>query len=102
MEFASPRITTRFEEAAQRFLDTAHNSRAAVAAVELLKATESDKRYATGGRNKSVEQLAVDVEKEIDMSANLLFRAPGGLHDSLQELMDVYEDTMDSIYYTDK
>lgn len=102
MEFASPRINTRFEEAAQRFLDDAYNSKAAVAAVDLLKATKSDKCYATNGRNKCVEQLAQDVEKTIGMSVNLLFRTPGRLHDSLQELMDAYENAMDGIYYTDQ
>jgi hypothetical protein len=102
MEFASPRIAARFEEAAQRFLDAAHNSAAAHAAVKLLKAADSDKRYATGSRNRCVEQLAQDVEQGIGMTANLLFRAPGRLHDALQELMDVYVDAMDGIYYTEQ
>lgn len=98
----SPRIHERFREAAETFRVTAHNSRAANAVLELLYASESDARYATGERNECVERLAKDVEARIGCPANLMFRVSGALHDSLQALMDAYMDAMDGIYYLTK
>ncbi len=95
----SPKIQARFDEAAATFLQEANDSKAANAVVEFLKAAESDRQYATGGRNVCVRRLATDVEAKIGMTATLLFRTPGALHDSLQTLMDEYEDAMDGIYY---
>lgn len=95
----SPKIQARFDEAVATFLRDANDSKAANAVVVALRATESDRQYATGGRNKCVKQLAADVEAKLGMSATLLFRTPGALHDSLQTLMDAYEDAMDGIYY---
>ncbi len=97
--FVSPRIKDRFLTAAEEFRNAAHNSKAANAIIDLLMATESDCKYATGGRNKCVRRLAADVESQIGLPAKLIFRTPGPLHDSLQTLMDAYEDAMDGIYY---
>lgn len=97
--FASPRIAARFADATRAFLLEAHTSLAATATVACLYGAESDQRYATGNRNACVEQLAKDVETVLGTPANLLFRTPGPLHDSLQTLMDAYEDAMDGIYY---
>lgn len=99
--FISPRIQARFEESANQFLEEANYSMAAHAVVAHLFVTESDKRYATGDRNKCVRQLANDVETFIGTHANLLFRSSSTLHNSLQTLMDAYEDAMDGIYYVD-
>ena len=97
--FCSPRIAERFHEAAEAFRDAANDSKAANAVLHLLLAAESDKTYATGGRNECVERLAKDVEAQIGCSANLMFRTPGPLHNALQELIDSYWDAMDGIYY---
>lgn len=97
--FASSRIQDRFEAAAATFLLQAHNSKVAHAVLAHLKAAESDKTYATGSRNECVARLATAVETELDLTANLMFRTPGALHDALQSLMDAYEDAMDGIYY---
>jgi hypothetical protein len=95
----SPKIKARFDEAVATFLTEANDSKAANAVVDALRATESDRQYATGGRNVCVRRLASDVETKLGMTATLLFRTPGALHDSLQTLMDAYEDAMDGIYY---
>lgn len=97
--FTSTRIQDRFEAATATFLATAHNSKVAHMIVDLLKAADSDKPYATGGRNQCIARLATAVETELDLTANLMFRTPGALHDALQSLMDAYEDAMDGIYY---
>ena len=97
--FASPRIRERFLKAIETFREQANDSKAANYVIDLLLATDSDKRYATGGRNVCVRRLAEDVEARLGMKANLIFRTPGALHDSLQTLMDSYEDAMDGIYY---
>jgi hypothetical protein len=95
----SERIIHRFQTAVEKFREEAHDSKAANAVIALLMKSESDKLYATGGRNKCVERLARDVEMQLGMKANMMFRTPGRLHDSLQTLMDAYEDAMDEIYY---
>jgi hypothetical protein len=97
--FVSDRIRDRFLEAAEAFREAAHDSKAANLVIELLLASRSDKCYASGSRNACVEKLAQDVETRLGMQANLLFRTSGALHDSLQTLMDAYEDAMDGIYY---
>jgi hypothetical protein len=97
--FASSRIQDRFQAAAEEFRIAAHDSKVANTVLELLYATESDQLYATGSRNECVRRLAADVEARIGMSANLMFRTPGALHDTLQTLMDAFEDAMDGIYY---
>ena len=84
-----------FQEAAEVFREAAHNSRAADAVIARL--LQADPRYATDDRNASVRQLARDVESDIGATAALLFRTPGALHDSLQTLMDAYEDAIDTI-----
>jgi hypothetical protein len=97
--FCSPRIAERFQEEVEAFRVAAHDSKAANEVIRLLMSTESDKSYATGSRNKCVRKLAEDVEASIGFSANLMFRTPGALHNSLQTLMDAYMDAMDGIYY---
>ncbi len=99
-QFASERIQARFQEAAATFLDAAHQSMAAQATVKLLSVSPL---YAnTKNRNDAVKLLASDVEAAIGIKANLLFRTPGALHDSLQTLMDAYMDAADGIYYAAK
>lgn len=97
--FVSDRIRDCFEQAVTIFRVAAHDSKAANHAIQLLQESRSDQRYATGGRNDCVRRLAEDVESYLGMKATLLFRTPGALHDSLQTLMDAYEDAMDGIYY---
>ena len=97
--FCSPKIAERFQEAVEVFRTEANDSKAANAVIRLLLSTESDKPYATGSRNECVRRLATDVEAALGFSANLMFRTPGALHDSLQTLMDAYMDAMDGIYY---
>ncbi len=97
--FASSRIQDRFQAASEEFRIAAHDSKVANTILELLFASESDNRYATGSRNECVRRLAADVEARLGLSANLMFRTPGALHNSLQSLMDAFEDAMDGIYY---
>ncbi len=82
-----------FQEAIARFLDDAHQSRVAHAVVEHLQQSQ---KYAGDNRNKSVEALAHDVEAQLGLTANLMFRSHGALHDALQELMDAYVDSVDA------
>jgi len=92
-------IQNRLLEAVDTFREKAHDSKVANEIISLLLRINSDKQYATGGRNECVSRLAEDVESRLDMKANLMFRAPGALHDALQALMDVYEDATDGICY---
>lgn len=97
--FCSPRIAERFQEEVETFRQVANDSKAANAVIQLLMAAESDRLYATGSRNECVYKLAEDVEAVLGVSANLMFRTPGALHNALQNLMDAYWDAMDGIYY---
>lgn len=82
-----------FQEATAQFLDATFESRAALATVELLQSSD---KYAGESRNRSVEQLAKDVEAKIGAPASLMFRSQGVLHDALQNLMDAYVDSVDN------
>ena len=85
-------MTEEFQQAVKLFLEAAHASKVAHSVVEHLQS----QKYAGDNRNKSVEELAKDVEAQLGLSANLMFRSSGALHDALQELMDVYVDAVDS------
>ena len=88
-----------FETAVQKFLTETCCSRAAVQVVECLN-TEDSGRYTGSNRNVIVKNLAEDVEQKLGCSANLMFRTPGALHDSLQTLLDEYLNWKDRILYT--
>jgi hypothetical protein len=76
-----------------------HHSRAADLIVECLNFGESG-RYTGSNRNTIVKNLADDVEQKLGCPANLMFRTPGHLHDSLQTLLDEYLNWKDRISYT--
>jgi hypothetical protein len=89
----APHMSDVFHTAISRFLEAAHQSAAAHKVVELLQSPH----YAGDNRNEAVEKLAKDVESELGMTANLMFRSRGAVHDALQDLMDVYVDAVDSL-----
>ncbi len=85
-----------------RFLEEANYSRAAYSVVERLKDEKSKDVYDELKRNDAVQHLAIEVEKDLGCTANLMFRCDSPLHNNLQTLMDVYYDTIDGVYYNDK
>lgn len=95
----SSKIQDRFQDAIAKFLEEAHNSVTANSIVQHLMKENAASRYDIDNRNTVIETLASDVETETGIRANLMFRTPGHLHDCLQNLMDVYLDTIDGVYY---
>ena len=95
--FTSDRLQTTFEAAAQHFLNAAFESTVAHTVVQRLQ--DRTEYSDVPSRNDLVRQLAVDVEKDLAVPANLMFRISGYLHDCLQEFLDVYLNCVDGIYY---
>jgi hypothetical protein len=78
-----------------KFLLEVGDTRAANSVVSKLRDASAAQKYGIDNRNEAVESLAVDVEAEIGAPASMIFRFPGPLHNSLQELMDEFWDFVD-------
>ena len=83
------------DAAISKFLLEAGNTRVAESVIWQLADESAMQRYGGDDRNKVVEALAVDVESRMGSPASMMFRAPGPLHDALQELMDEFWDFVD-------
>lgn len=94
----SNNLNNEFQYAMTEFLQICHTSRAASQVVECLVENKSE-RYSVENRNTIVKNLAEDVETALGVTANLMFRMPGPIHDALQTLLDEYLNWVDCILY---
>jgi hypothetical protein len=92
-------LDSTFNEALVKFLQDTNSSRASLQIVNCLRNDQTG-RYAVPNRNEIVKNLAEDVETALGSSANLIFRTPGYLHDTLQTLLDEYLNWYDRILYS--
>ena len=98
--FASERIQSTFEAARDQFLTATFESTVAHHVLQRLQ-TSAPAYAEASTRNDLVRQLAADVEADLGVPANLMFRTSGYLHDCLQDFLDVYLNCVDGVYYPD-
>lgn len=94
------KLQNRLADVFVAFLTATHNSRAANSVVNHLLGTTLPNTI-DKDRNEFVRILSEQVETELGVSASLMFRTEGHLHDCLQNLLDEYLNAMDGVLYTD-